>query len=72
MKFQFLDEVKSVQLASKIRIEDEKANEFCCQLDECLYDKHKDFVENALISNWLDEIDTKRASLQTPNFIEDL
>ncbi len=41
--------VQAVELASKIRIEDEKAKEFCRQLDEYLYDKHKDFAENPLL-----------------------
>lgn len=44
-----LSKVQAVELASKIRIEDEKAKEFCRQLDEYLYDKHKDFAENPLL-----------------------
>ena len=44
-----LSKAQAIQLASKIRIEDEKAKEFCHQLDENLYDKHKDFAENPLL-----------------------
>lgn len=44
-----LSKAQAVQLASKIRIEDEKAKEFCRQLDKSLYDKHKDFAENPLL-----------------------
>ncbi len=44
-----LDKDQAVLLASKIWPNDEKAAEFCKQLDSELYDKHEDFAENPLL-----------------------
>ena len=44
-----LSKEQAIALASKIRIEDEKAREFCHQLKENLFDLHKDFAENPLL-----------------------
>lgn len=44
-----LNKKQAILLASKIRIDDDKAQEFCHQLDDILYDKHKDFAENPLL-----------------------
>ncbi len=44
-----LKKEQAVLLASKIWEEDEKTKEFCRQLDELLYDKHRDFAENPLL-----------------------
>lgn len=44
-----LDKYQAVELVSKIWKEDEKTKEFCRQLEESLYDKHKDFAENPLL-----------------------
>lgn len=40
---------QAILLASKIWKEDEKTKEFCRQLDEELYEKHRDFAENPLL-----------------------
>ena len=40
---------QAVDLASRIWEEDEKTKEFCQQLDEILYEKHRDFAENPLL-----------------------
>lgn len=40
---------QAVLLASKIWKEDEKTREFCRQLREGLYEKHRDFAENPLL-----------------------
>lgn len=44
-----LSKEQAVQLASKIWEEDEKTTEFCRQLNDGLYEKHKDFAENPLL-----------------------
>lgn len=44
-----LSKAQAVELASRIWTEDEKTKEFCQQLDETLYEKHKDFAENPLL-----------------------
>lgn len=44
-----LSKEQAVFLASKIWTEDEKTKEFCKQLEENLYDSHKDFAENPLL-----------------------
>lgn len=44
-----LSKTQAVDLASRIWAEDEKTKEFCQQLDEILYEKHKDFAENPLL-----------------------
>ena len=44
-----LSKEQAVMLASKIWEKDEKTIEFCKQLDESLYEKHKDFAENPLL-----------------------
>ena len=44
-----LSKEQAVVLASKIWEEDEKTKEFCHQLEETLYEKHKDFAENPLL-----------------------
>lgn len=49
MESKALSKEQAVSLASKIRIEDEKATEFCRQLKENLFDLHKDFAENPLL-----------------------
>lgn len=49
MKPMTLRKVQAVQLAEKIRPEDEKAQEFCRQLEKTLYETHKDFAENPLL-----------------------
>lgn len=40
---------QAISLASKIWNEDEKTRAFCKQLDEELYENHKDFAENPLL-----------------------
>lgn len=49
VKAKTLNKKQAIQLASQIWAEDEKTREFCRQLDETLYDKHKDFAENPLL-----------------------
>ncbi|MCM1055205.1 MAG: NACHT domain-containing protein [Bacteroides sp.] len=44
-----MNKKQAVLLASKIRTEDEKTAEFCRQLDETLYEQHRDFAENPLL-----------------------
>lgn len=44
-----LSKEQSVLLASKIWKEDEKTTEFCKQLNDTLYDRHRDFAENPLL-----------------------
>lgn len=44
-----LNKKQAVDLASRIWAEDEKTKEFCRQLDEVLYERHKDFAENPLL-----------------------
>ncbi len=44
-----LSKTQAVELASRIWTEDEKTKEFCQQLDETLYERHKDFAENPLL-----------------------
>lgn len=44
-----LSKEQAVSLASKIWKKDEKAIEFCRQLEQELYDKHRDFAENPLL-----------------------
>lgn len=44
-----LTKEQAILLASKIWKEDEKTREFCHQLDNGLYEKHKDFAENPLL-----------------------
>lgn len=44
-----LSKDQAVQLASKIWEEDEKTKEFCRQLNDGLYEKHRDFAENPLL-----------------------
>lgn len=44
-----LSKEQAIDLASRIWTEDEKTKEFCQQLDEILYEKHKDFAENPLL-----------------------
>lgn len=44
-----LNKEQAVLLASKIWTEDEKTREFCNQLRNSLYDKHRDFAENPLL-----------------------
>lgn len=44
-----LSKEQSVLLASKIWKEDEKTTEFCKQLSDTLYDRHRDFAENPLL-----------------------
>ena len=44
-----LSKEQSVQLASKIAPRDETAQEFCRQLEESLYEKHKGFAQNPLL-----------------------
>lgn len=44
-----LNKKQAIYLASRIWNEDEKTRAFCRQLDETLYDKHKDFAENPLL-----------------------
>ncbi|MBD5114506.1 MAG: NACHT domain-containing protein, partial [Ruminococcaceae bacterium] len=44
-----LSKSQAVLLASKIWTEDEKTKEFCKQLNETLYIRHKDFAENPLL-----------------------
>lgn len=49
VKSKTLDLNQAVLLSSKIWKEDEKTKEFCRQLREGLYEKHKDFAENPLL-----------------------
>ena len=49
LKSMTLSKSQAVLLASKIWTEDEKTKEFCKQLDETLYKRHKDFAENPLL-----------------------
>lgn len=49
MEFMPLNKTQAIDLASRIWTEDEKTREFCRQLDETLYEKHKDFAENPLL-----------------------
>lgn len=49
VKSKTLDLEQAVLLASKIWKEDEKTREFCRQLREGLYAKHKEFAENPLL-----------------------
>lgn len=49
MKSMPLSKGQAIDLASRIWTEDEKTKEFCQQLDEILYEKHKDFAENPLL-----------------------
>lgn len=44
-----LSKEQAVLLASKIWEEDDKTKEFCRQLDDYLYEKHRDFAENPLL-----------------------
>ena len=44
-----LSKEQAVSLASKIWKKDEKTIEFCRQLEQELYDKHRDFAENPLL-----------------------
>lgn len=44
-----LTQEQAIQLSSKIWAEDEKTREFCRQLENGLYKKHKDFAENPLL-----------------------
>ena len=44
-----LSKAQAVDLASRIWAKDEKTMEFCRQLNEILYEKHKDFAENPLL-----------------------
>lgn len=44
-----LSKKQAILLASKIWKEDDKTREFCRQLDESLYENHKDFAENPLL-----------------------
>lgn len=44
-----LSKTQAVDLASRIWAKDEKTKEFCQQLDETLYETHKDFAENPLL-----------------------
>lgn len=44
-----LTKTQAVELAHKIWPLDEKAMEFCQQLESTLYDRHKDFAENPLL-----------------------
>lgn len=44
-----LSKEQAVQLAERIRTKDEKTQEFCEQLENTLYDKHRDFAENPLL-----------------------
>ena len=44
-----LNKTQAIELASRIWTEDEKTREFCHQLDETLYETHKDFAENPLL-----------------------
>lgn len=44
-----LNKEQAISLASKIWEEDEKTKEFCKQLDDELYEKHRDFAENPLL-----------------------
>lgn len=49
MESMTLSKAQAIDLASRIWTEDEKTREFCRQLDESLYEKHKDFAENPLL-----------------------
>lgn len=49
MKSMTLSKAQAIDLASRIWTEDEKTREFCRQLDESLYETHKDFAENPLL-----------------------
>lgn len=44
-----LSKAQATSLASKLWPNDEKAKEFCKQLDSELFEKHKDFAENPLL-----------------------
>ena len=44
-----LNKSQAVRLAAQIRPEDEKAKDFCEQLEQTLFDQHKDFAENPLL-----------------------
>ncbi|MBR2927582.1 MAG: NACHT domain-containing protein [Oscillospiraceae bacterium] len=44
-----LSKEQAIFLASKIWKEDEKTKEFCRQLEDELYEKHRDFAENPLL-----------------------
>lgn len=44
-----MSKAQAISLASKLWPEDEKTKEFCRQLDEELFRKHKDFAENPLL-----------------------
>lgn len=44
-----LTKEQAIELASKIGTKDEKTREFCSQLEDELYEKHKDFAENPLL-----------------------
>lgn len=44
-----LTKKQAVLLASKIWEEDEKTREFCRQLEDTLFDQHRDFAENPLL-----------------------
>lgn len=49
LKSMRLSKAQAIDLASRIWAKDEKTREFCQQLDETLYEKHKDFAENPLL-----------------------
>lgn len=44
-----LTKIQAVSLSQKFWEKDEKVIEFCKQLDETLYDQHKDFAQNPLL-----------------------
>ena len=44
-----LTKIQAVSLSQKFWVKDEKVIEFCKQLDETLYDQHKDFAQNPLL-----------------------
>ena len=44
-----LRKAQAIELASKLDPENEKTAEFCRQLEEDLFEKHKDFAENPLL-----------------------
>lgn len=64
-----LNKAQAVELASRIWAEDEKTREFCRQLDETLYDQHKDFAENPLLLSMMFLTFMRNSSI--PNHLSD-
>ena len=64
-----LSKQQAVELASKIWVEDEKTREFCLQLENELYDEHRDFAENPLLLSMMFLTFMRNSSI--PNHLSD-